>query len=118
MGAIKTMNTLTLRDFVEQLTQSASLDARVVFKIECEDKNFDAGLEFSRVTCLSPATEVVVTMADNTEDVRKGFENLDIQLGQIQDEWKERDLKLKTLMESAREEKWTATQILNELEGV
>lgn len=111
------MTTLTLRDFISQL-QQASPDARVVFRIECEDKNFDASLEFSRVTCLSPATEVMVTMADNTEEVRRDFEKADIEWGRLKDQWRERELSLETLKESAREEKWSAKQILQELEGV
>lgn len=101
------MNTLTLRDFVEQLTQSASLDARVVFKIECEDKNFDANLEFSRVTCLSPATEVVVTMADNTEDVRTELHDAEEYLSKVE-----------KIRRNAEVEEWSTEKILKTLDNL
>lgn len=81
------MNTITVKDLVSQL-QQASPEARVVFRIECEDKNFDASLEFSRVTCLSPATEVVVTMADNTEDLREHIISMDNENCRLESRWR------------------------------
>ena len=111
------MTTITVRDFLEQLA-CASPDARMVFKIECEDKNFDARLEFSRVTCLSPATEVVVTMADNTEDVRT-----ELALSEEESFNKGSALRIlksdvKSVIEDADAEKWGRDQILKELKDL
>ena len=111
------MTTITVKDFLEQLA-CASPDARMVFKIECEDKNFDARLEFSRVTCLSPATEVVVTMADNTEDVRTELETAEQEAYDSDRDFRELERDARDLINSARDEKLEAGDILSKLEKI